>query len=190
MMMETRERLLDSAEALIQERGYSGFSFQDLALQVGIRKASIYYHFPIKAELGSALVARYRDRMRGEFASLNTTGDVDVWSILSTYMVPMVTLGRSDGQACLAGVLAGEFLALPESLQKEISEYFDEHENFIAELLKRGRAMKQFHFGGTPIAMARMMLSAVEGALLIKRIKNDRSYFDGIVADFITQLRG
>jgi TetR/AcrR family transcriptional regulator, transcriptional repressor for nem operon len=189
-MMETRDRLLDSAEALIQERGFSGFSFQDLALQVGIRKASIYYHFPAKSELGSALVSRYRDRLRTVFASLNEPGDVDVWAILTTYMVPMVTLGRSEGQACLAGVLAGEFLALPESIQNEISQFFEEHEIFIASLLDRGRAMGQFHFEGTPNAMARMMLSAVEGALLIKRIKKDRSYFDGIVANFVSQLRG
>jgi TetR/AcrR family transcriptional regulator, transcriptional repressor for nem operon len=187
--MDTRNRLLDSAEALIQERGFSGFSFQDMALQVGIRKASIYYYFPAKAELGMALIERYRERMSEAFKSLDDAG-VDVWAVLSAYMVPMVAFGRSDGNACLAGVLAGEFLALPANMQTELSRFFEEHEAFIAKLLERGRSAGQFHFEGTPKAMARMMLSAVEGALLIKRIKGDRRYFDGIVADFMTQLKG
>jgi TetR/AcrR family transcriptional regulator, transcriptional repressor for nem operon len=187
--MDTRDRILDSAEALIQERGFSGFSFQDLALQVGIRKASIYYYFPAKADLGVALITRYRERMSVAFAAIDG-GAIDVWAALTAYMVPMVNFGRSDGKACLAGVLAGEFLALPENMQTELTQFFEEHEVFIAKLLDRGRRDGAFHFEGTAKAMARMMLSAVEGALLIKRIKGDRSYFDGIVADFMTQLKG
>ena len=56
----TAARILDIAERLVQSRGYNAFSYADVAHAVGIRKASLHYHFATKADLGQALVARYR----------------------------------------------------------------------------------------------------------------------------------
>ena len=42
----TRERLLESAEEHLRERGYSGLSLQDVARASGIRKPGLYHHFP------------------------------------------------------------------------------------------------------------------------------------------------
>ena len=55
----TAERILDVAERLVQSRGYNGFSYADVAAELGITKASLHYHFAGKAELGEALIARY-----------------------------------------------------------------------------------------------------------------------------------
>src|ERR1700689_5234 len=52
--------ILDVAEQLAQTRGYNGFSYADIASQLGVTKASLHYHFPSKAELGRALIERYR----------------------------------------------------------------------------------------------------------------------------------
>src|ERR1700723_2046302 len=52
--------ILDAAERLAQTRGYNGFSYADIATQLGVTKASLHYHFPSKAELGRALIERYR----------------------------------------------------------------------------------------------------------------------------------
>ncbi|MEM6867960.1 MAG: TetR/AcrR family transcriptional regulator [Cyanobacteria bacterium P01_C01_bin.121] len=42
-------------------RGYSAFSYADISKQVGIRKASIHYHFASKEALVQALVKRYHN---------------------------------------------------------------------------------------------------------------------------------
>src|SRR5580658_2914910 len=52
--------ILDVAEQLVQTRGYNGFSYADVAAQLGVTKASLHYHFPSKAQLGSALIDRYQ----------------------------------------------------------------------------------------------------------------------------------
>src|ERR1700722_3453147 len=52
--------ILDVAEILVQTRGYNGFSYADVAAQLGVTKASLHYHFPSKAELGRTLIERYR----------------------------------------------------------------------------------------------------------------------------------
>src|ERR1700733_11196961 len=51
--------VLDVAEKLAQTRGYNGFSYADIAAQLGVTKASLHYHFPSKAQLGIALIDRY-----------------------------------------------------------------------------------------------------------------------------------
>jgi AcrR family transcriptional regulator len=54
-----RRRLLDVAEALFMERGYSAVSLRDIADAFGIKQASLYYHFPGgKEELYVAVAQR------------------------------------------------------------------------------------------------------------------------------------
>jgi AcrR family transcriptional regulator len=43
---ESRQRLLDAAQALFHERGYRAVTMQDIARELGIRQASLYYHMP------------------------------------------------------------------------------------------------------------------------------------------------
>ena len=54
--MNTRERILDSAQRLTQTRSFHGFSFQDIADEVGIRKASLYHHFDSKDDVAVAML--------------------------------------------------------------------------------------------------------------------------------------
>jgi len=42
---DTSEKILDLAELLIQTRGYSAFSYQDISEALEVTKASIHYHF-------------------------------------------------------------------------------------------------------------------------------------------------
>src|SRR5215211_135610 len=52
---DTADRILDLAERLVQTRGFNGFSYADIASELGLTKASLHYHFPTKAELGRCL---------------------------------------------------------------------------------------------------------------------------------------
>jgi len=54
---DTATRILDTAERLVQSRGYNGFSYADIAERVGITKASLHHHFETKATLGQAIHA-------------------------------------------------------------------------------------------------------------------------------------
>lgn len=180
--METAEKIVQTAEALIQERGYSGFSFQDVAERVGIKKGSLYYHFPTKAELGKAVIAAYRLRMQRSASALNEGKPADYWLALSRYLEPMVVFGYTPGDACLGGILAGEWPNLPEAMHAELRAFFAEHEDWLSNFLSAGRAAGAFRFHGEPRFVARLVFSAVEGSLLIKRIKADRAYFDSVIA--------
>src|SRR5947209_18085054 len=59
MSSSAREAILAAAKRTAQAHGYGGLNFRDLAAEVGIKAASIHYHFPTKADLGAAVAQRY-----------------------------------------------------------------------------------------------------------------------------------
>src|SRR5688572_3574611 len=71
---DTAERILDSAERLVQSRGFNGFSYADVAAELGITRASLHYHFPGKAELGQALIGRYAARFAHALEEIDARG--------------------------------------------------------------------------------------------------------------------
>ncbi len=58
---QTRERILDAALDLFVEKGYEATSLREIASQVGISKAALYYHFPSKGDILLALHLRMHD---------------------------------------------------------------------------------------------------------------------------------
>jgi len=57
---ETAEQLMDLAEAHIRDAGYGGFSFRDLAAEIGIKSASVHHYFPPKPRWLPLLLALRR----------------------------------------------------------------------------------------------------------------------------------
>ena len=53
-----KEEILDVATRLFAERGYEGTSMNDVAERVGMRKASLFYHFATKDALYEAVLDR------------------------------------------------------------------------------------------------------------------------------------
>lgn len=43
---QARQRLLDTAQGLFHQRGYKAVTMQDIATELGVRQASLYYHVP------------------------------------------------------------------------------------------------------------------------------------------------
>jgi TetR/AcrR family transcriptional repressor of nem operon len=189
-MPDTSEQIIDTAEALIQRGGFHAFSFQDIADRIGIKKASIYYHHPAKATLGREVIVRYRRRFTEIMAAVDEDKSISYWQALDLYLEPIVRLAKSNDKACLCGILGGEFIALPEAMQAEVTGFFDEHLRWLTRLLQRGRKAGDFNFPGPPAQQARLMLSAIEGALLIHRAIGDKRHFNTVMALLKTILRG
>src|SRR5438552_9052482 len=105
---DTRDEILDVAQRLIQARGFSGFSYADIATKVGIRKASIHHHFPTKGALGTKLMVRYR-RVFGEALARIDAADVDARARLRHYAELFADVLRDGHRMCMCGMLAADF---------------------------------------------------------------------------------
>jgi len=180
--MNTAERILDIVQYLIQTRGYNAFSYQDVANEIGIKKASIYYHYPKKADLGRAVVERYRQGVLDLQKQLDADEKSNYSKKLSMYLGPFLSVAETENIVCLCGVLGGEFVTLPKEVQGQVKLFFDEHEKWLTKLFTQGRVIGEFKFKKSPKEMARLFFSSLEGALLVVRATGDSKYFNQVVS--------
>jgi TetR/AcrR family transcriptional repressor of nem operon len=66
---ETRVRIMDAAQAMILNRGYSGTSVDHLIKGLGLTKGAFFHHFNSKGDLAKALIQRYADGGIAVFAA-------------------------------------------------------------------------------------------------------------------------
>jgi TetR/AcrR family transcriptional repressor of nem operon len=178
---ETAEQILDLAETLIQTRGYSAFSYQDIADGLGIRKASIHYHFPSKTDLGVAVIDRYVTRFGDALAAIGEDQAQSSLAMLDFYVEPYVGFARTPDRICLCGALAGEILALPPPLRSRVEGFFQAHQDWLTDILKRGTRAGEFALAAPPAKVARFIFSALQGALLVKRATGDAAQLRDVI---------
>lgn len=163
-----QHRILDAAEKLCQTRGYNGFSYRDLAEIVGIRSASIHYHFPTKTDLGKALVMRYRQKMETSLSEIQRR-EPSVVGRVRKLVAMLREMVRAENRVCLCGILAAEAGTLAPQVVAEVRRFFDECESWLAEQLHDGRSSGELKFTGSPASAARAVFAALEGAMLSAR---------------------
>lgn len=182
----TADSILDVAERLAQTRGFNGFSYAHIAASIGITKASVHYHFPTKADLGQALIARYAKNFQAALAGIAAT-DGDAMARLQQYArVYRQVLGAD--RMCLCGMFAAEYATLPEPVQQELRRFFDENERWLAGVLEEGRQHGSLQFEGSARDVADMITGALEGAMLLARSYRDGSRFSASVEQLLKSV--
>jgi TetR/AcrR family transcriptional repressor of nem operon len=182
----TTTRILDVAERLLQVRGYNGFSYGDVATELDITRAALHYHFPGKAELGQALIERYATRFSGALAALDATAP-DAAAKLLGY-VALYTDVLSADRMCLCGMLAAEHRTLPDLMQQAVCDFFSTNTSWLRKVLEEGCADGSLHCPGTAEATASMVLSALEGAMLVTRLNGDVDRFTATANQLLAGL--
>jgi TetR/AcrR family transcriptional regulator, transcriptional repressor for nem operon len=182
----TTESILDVAEKLVQTRGYNGFSYADIAAQLGITKAALHYHFASKGELGLALLDRYTERFVDalETADVGSSGAI---AKLRAYGWLYIDVLRG-GRMCLCGMLAAEYQTLPRPMQIAVRAFFDKNETWLTGVLEQGFDEGSLRFDGTPRQTAQIVVSDLEGAMLIARLHNDTARLEAAVERLLSAL--
>ncbi|MBB1349374.1 MULTISPECIES: TetR/AcrR family transcriptional regulator [unclassified Pseudoalteromonas] len=168
--MSKKEALLKAAENKVRLGGYSNFSFRELACEVGIKSASVHYHFATKADLGAELAHQYTDSFLaalGEPSELKANGKnpIDVYTQL--FRRALVT----DKKMCLCGLLGAESDSLPDKVRLEVKRFFNQNLTWLsAAHLANGEP--------NPDQAAIQTVSLLEGAMMISKTLDDNSYFE------------
>ena len=179
-MRNTRAALLDAAERLIRERGYAGVSYADLAELVGVRKASIHHHFPGKADLALALLDAYGARYETAMDNILATYG-DALGRIRAYAV-LYRQGVETGLGCLCSAYAAELATLPAPLRDGLANFFGRHVAWLERVLVQGQLDGDIRGTVAPAATARMILAALEGALMMERVLGGGAGFAATLA--------
>src|SRR5688572_2258490 len=182
----TAERMLDVAERLAQTRGFNGFSYADIAAEVGVTKASLHYHFSSKATLGRELIARYTERFAAALEAIARTPEPAPEKLRQYIELYEGVLIRD--RMCLCGMFAAEYATLPESMQGEVRRFFDGNEDWLASILEDGRDVGSVTFMGEPRDAARLLTGSLEGAMLLARAYGEPARFANAAARALSDL--
>jgi len=165
-MSSTRQDIINHAEYLVRMKGANGFSYADLATKLGIRKASIHYHFPSKNDLLQTLIQSYHQQ---------TMAILDGFSQLRNpyekllAFVDIYKQGLQIDALCLCGMLTLDSKALTMQMQQNLDSFFDDMEAWLTDIFREGSLQRQWQLINTPEAEAKTFLSLVQGAQIISR---------------------
>jgi TetR/AcrR family transcriptional repressor of nem operon len=184
----TAERIMDVAHQLLAERGFSAFSYADIAEAIQIRKASSHHHFPTKTALVVAVLERHRLRMMGAHAGLDENVSSPIGR-LKMYVDYWEACIRSMSEPfCIAALLGAELPGLPEEVQAEVGKHFTYLRQWIAKTMKDGVKQKMIRLEGTADVEAEMLMAAVHGGMLSARVNKSSVIFKQITNNAMQRL--
>lgn len=179
MATNSKEAILAAARQSAQAHGYGGLNFRDLADEVGIRAASIYHHFPSKADLGEAVARRYWEETKDDLAALLSDA-TDPLSALRRYPGIFRRSLENANRLCLCSFMSAEYDDLPESVKKEVQTFADVNVAWLDKVLSAARIVPARKCK----ERARAIFAAIAGAQLMARSRSDISLFDTLIDSY------
>jgi TetR/AcrR family transcriptional repressor of nem operon len=163
----------------VQTRGFNGFSYADVAAQIGVTTASLHYHFPSKDHLGEALIERWTDRHLRALAAIETKhasgpARLDAYAQLYASMIRGSRLG-------LCGMLAAEHQTLSASMRELVAIFLTANQDWLESIMSAGHTDGTLVIDGSAREAALVFLAGVQGAALVARPHRDVDCFRTIV---------
>jgi TetR/AcrR family transcriptional regulator, transcriptional repressor for nem operon len=167
-MSDIREAILSAAERHIQLGGFGGFSFREIAADVGVKSSSVHYYFRTKDDLAAAVIRRWAE-YTSNFVDAELEKDPDpVRAWASAFRVSTV----SETRMCPCTVLGAASQDLPQQVAKEVKSFFEMCE---AKLLATGLSLTE----------AAELLSTLAGAQVIANALGDTAMYDRATSDLL-----
>ena len=172
--LSTRDQILDCAQGLIQTRGYNGFSFRDIAGDIGIKSSSIHYYYPGKTDLAVAVASEYRTAFTTATQQLVANNRSAVTTLLNYAELFEMTLKR-ENRLCLCGMLASEVNSVEPELRSEIKAFFKDQIHFLLDIISDGQSKGEIRADIGTESFAKTYLATLEGAMMLARLNETPS---------------
>ncbi len=179
MSSNSREAILAAAKQTAQAHGYGGLNFRELADEVGIKAASIYHHFPSKADLAAAVAKRYWQDSAAALEALLAESP-DPLSCLRQYPDTFRKALENNNRMCLCSFMAAEYDDLPEAVRKEIQTFTDVNVAWLNRVLSAAGVAR----ANESEQRARAIFAAIAGAQLIARSCSEISVYDALIDSY------
>lgn len=186
--MSKREEIVQLADTLIRQKGYNAFSFYEISNKVGIKTASVHYHFPAKSDLGIAVIDQHIQNLNGLIESQKKKSPTEklnkFFSIYSNI--------QKENKVCLVGSLATDFNTLDSKVQDKLKGFSELMLNWVSGFLEEGKEKNVFEFEGLPRTKALMIITNMLAAVQLTRLTNTDDFEkikENIINDLIQQVQ-
>jgi len=183
--MENRKsQIIELALRNIREKGYLSFSYDDLAKELGVTKASIHYHFMKKEDLGLAVCTKLKEGLEKSYLNIDQAqinSEDKPWEYISRRAKQI-----GNNEVCPISSLQADYNFLPIAMQESVQQLSQMEIDYIKKLfdiLKEEGKLKLTHDTG---ALSALLISSIKGALQYKRVVGEDLY--SIVIDQLKLL--
>ncbi len=185
--LDTKDQIVQIATELIQQRGYQGFSYQDIATRLDIKKASIHYHFPKKEDLGVAVISAYYQYIQ-DWIGKYDLDKMTALEKLEQYFQFFAETALHGELGCVMNGFLAESGSLPEVLREKLAWFEKWHMELVTMKVKEGLEKGEFKKRGTPEEQALFIIAAAMGALNMAQDKQTPGVYDIVVRQIIESL--
>jgi AcrR family transcriptional regulator len=158
-----KDAILDATDRLLARYGYRKMTVEDIAVEAGIGKGTIYLHFASKEEVVLSHVDRIVDRLKQQHLGVIARSEITAPERIRQMLLARV-LFRFDSIQHYTQSLNDLLAALRPGLLARRARYFEEEAQIFAEVLAEGRASGELQFENEFTA-ARALLEATNGLL-------------------------
>jgi TetR/AcrR family transcriptional repressor of nem operon len=170
---QTRERLLDAAEQLVERNGFAGTSVDAILAESSSSKGAFFHHFANKRALASALVERYvdadLDMLRAGLKAAEGEPDpvAKVLAFLGFYEDWSGDL--TSESSCLYIAVITERDLLDDETAEQVQRAITGWRTAVADLLRKAYAARGVIEGPDPDDLADQLFVIFEGSYLMCR---------------------
>jgi len=176
MTGSTRDKIIALAQEAIATRGYSAFSFRELAAELGIKSASIHYHFPTKTHLGVVVAQGWREKLEAALAAIAEQA-ADPYKAMEGLIAIYRHEAQTSQRMTVCTMLAAEINNLPDEIRAEMGKFYALNLGWINErLLAAGLSDVDAS------EKARQIFALLQGALMGAKGQREAGYFDVVAA--------
>ncbi len=181
---QRRSQILDAAAVLIGRQGYTATSVDDVIRESRLSGKSHFYHyFKSKEELGYEVLDRQFERFAERGLAILREPMIDPLERLYLFIDSLVAAHAERG--CQGGspfgTLASEMADQHEGFRLRIAHVFSRWSSQIQSLLWEARP--QLNDDVDAVRLSRFVIAALEGALMMSRVKRDIALMEGIAED-------
>jgi TetR/AcrR family transcriptional repressor of nem operon len=167
-MSDVKSAIMDAAERRMQQGGFGGFSFREIAADVGIKSSSVHYHFPTKEDLAAAVIRRWAE-YTSKLIDKELEKDPDP---IRVWTKAFRGTAYSKAHMCPCCVLGAAAQDLPEPVAKEVKGFFKMcQDKLVAAGLSPSKAAE--------------VLSTITGALVLANAFGDTAEYDRATRDLL-----
>lgn len=176
---KTRDKLLDAAQALVLQQGFSATTVERVIDRAGVTKGTFFYHFATKDDLARALVDRWarwdHDTLESALARASELSKDPVQRLL--ILVGLLAEGAEqlslDEPGCLFASYCYESGLFSDEVHQVISDGFARWQHALTEWIEAAAAARPPRAPVEVADVAALLVTTFEGGLILARISRD-----------------
>ncbi|MGH1339407.1 MAG: TetR/AcrR family transcriptional regulator [Aureispira sp.] len=179
----TREEIIEKSIQLFRQEGYHKTSMSDLAAVCGLQKGSFYHYFKNKEALMQAVLERLHEYYHKKVFSIAYEADKSAEERFVALFKKQEPIISADFSGCLFGNMTLESSSNQVDFSEPLKAFFSDWQAAFQQLYQEQYAPEK------ALQLARQSVAEVEGALMLMRLYEDRSYLRSACERILERLR-